>query len=556
LGVWVNGLWFLSLVISLTCALLATLLQQWARRYERVAYPHYSPQKRARIRAFYKHGVKKLHIPRAVDALPVLLHTSLFAFFAGLSVFVFGVHRTIFKVLTVWIGTCVILYLCLSVLPVIRKDSPYSTPLSGLFSFCLTGIRHLFFRLQRLPHIRNLIRVLLRSRDPRAVHLDDFFSHSMAKTAERYAFKLDPDIDYDSLLWTFQSLDEDSDLEKFFEGLPRLCSSETGRRLNLRQGFIEPNQDTLAYALTGLMDRTLSSNLVSDFLKQRRMIICSRAIVSTSLLDPWWILRRVLLDDWHEFLGCIEFGRFVRNWRDINDNVASFYAQCVAALTISTVPHRDERWYELASGLRNVSRPLLQKYLANGDSILLAYAIYIIRQTVRTYSGSAEYHREDILGASWKTLEKVCNLDIRRTLPELQHELCDLWNKLVRAAQRMTDQHPHYKIGCMTTLKNIRKSFIALHGNPDPATHPARADFNAVDDWDPVLDNPGFYPMCTDDSHRPSSPAMDLQFDEPPPSAPTNTTRMPLPQARWSPSPSARSLVPFPVAEPYVPVPN
>jgi hypothetical protein len=197
-----------------------------------------------------------------------------------------------------------------------------------------------------------------------------------------------------------------------------------------------------------------------------------------------------------------------------------------------------------------VSKPLLQRYLANGDSILLAYAIYIIRQTVHTYSGSAESHREDILGASGKTLETVCNLDIRRTLPELQHELCDLWNKLVRAARTMTNQHRHYMIGCMTTLKNIRKSFIALHGSPD--TGPA--DFNAVDDWDPVLDNPMFYPMCTNASHSPSSPAMDLQFDEPPPSAPTNTTHMPLPQPQWSqPAPPQ---VPFPVARPYVPPPN
>ncbi|KAF8257623.1 hypothetical protein EI94DRAFT_1541594, partial [Lactarius quietus] len=28
-AIWVNSLWFLSLVISITCALLATLLQQW-----------------------------------------------------------------------------------------------------------------------------------------------------------------------------------------------------------------------------------------------------------------------------------------------------------------------------------------------------------------------------------------------------------------------------------------------------------------------------------------------------------------------------------------------
>ncbi|KAH9965681.1 hypothetical protein BGW80DRAFT_1178651, partial [Lactifluus volemus] len=32
-AVWVNSLWFLSLVISLTCALLATMLQQWVHRY-------------------------------------------------------------------------------------------------------------------------------------------------------------------------------------------------------------------------------------------------------------------------------------------------------------------------------------------------------------------------------------------------------------------------------------------------------------------------------------------------------------------------------------------
>ncbi|KAF8265152.1 hypothetical protein EI94DRAFT_370118 [Lactarius quietus] len=38
----VNALWFLSLVIGITCALLATLLQQWARRYLKVTQPRYS----------------------------------------------------------------------------------------------------------------------------------------------------------------------------------------------------------------------------------------------------------------------------------------------------------------------------------------------------------------------------------------------------------------------------------------------------------------------------------------------------------------------------------
>ncbi|KAI0301524.1 hypothetical protein B0F90DRAFT_307068 [Multifurca ochricompacta] len=69
-AVWVNSLWFLSLAISITCALLATLLQQWARRYIKITQPRYSPHKRARIRAFFAEGVDKLHLPWAVEALP------------------------------------------------------------------------------------------------------------------------------------------------------------------------------------------------------------------------------------------------------------------------------------------------------------------------------------------------------------------------------------------------------------------------------------------------------------------------------------------------------
>ena len=69
--------------------------------------------------------------------------------------------------------------------------------------------------------------IQLRNHDPRTVQLGDFFSHSMRKTAEQFAFRLGPEIDLDSLMWTFQSLDEDKELEQFFEGLPGLCDSKT-----------------------------------------------------------------------------------------------------------------------------------------------------------------------------------------------------------------------------------------------------------------------------------------------------------------------------------------
>ncbi|KAF8475257.1 hypothetical protein DFH94DRAFT_603116, partial [Russula ochroleuca] len=89
-AVWVNSLWFLSLVMSLSCALWATSLHQWARRYIRVTQPaRCSPEKRARIRAFFADGVDKMHMPWAVEGLPALLHLSLFLFFGGLVIFLF-----------------------------------------------------------------------------------------------------------------------------------------------------------------------------------------------------------------------------------------------------------------------------------------------------------------------------------------------------------------------------------------------------------------------------------------------------------------------------------
>src|SRR6267378_480534 len=121
-AVWVNSLWFLSLVISLTCALLATLLQQWARRYMKATQTRYSPHKRARIRAFFAEGVEKLHLPWTVEALPALLHLSLFLFFAGLAVFLFNINHTVFNVTISWIGFCTSMYMCITFMPMFRHD--------------------------------------------------------------------------------------------------------------------------------------------------------------------------------------------------------------------------------------------------------------------------------------------------------------------------------------------------------------------------------------------------------------------------------------------------
>ena len=217
-AVWVNALWFLSLLTSISCALLATLLQQWARRYLRVTQPRYGPHKRARIRAFFAEGVEKFVLLWVAESLPTLLHVSLFLFFAGLVVFLCTVNFTIFKLALAWIGFCTAVYGGITFAPIFCHASPYFTPFTILFWQIVLGILDIVYHLRSSfgsPHLRR--RVGLRTlRD----HYHKLNMQGLHKTAEGTALDAPSEIDSRAFMWTFESLDEDHELERFFGGLP------------------------------------------------------------------------------------------------------------------------------------------------------------------------------------------------------------------------------------------------------------------------------------------------------------------------------------------------
>jgi hypothetical protein len=53
-----------------------------------------------------------------------------------------------------------------------------------------------------------------------------FLVQGMRKTAEETAFNSPSEIDTRAFLWTFDSLDEDHELERFFAGLPGFRGSK------------------------------------------------------------------------------------------------------------------------------------------------------------------------------------------------------------------------------------------------------------------------------------------------------------------------------------------
>ncbi|KAF8266731.1 hypothetical protein EI94DRAFT_1584058, partial [Lactarius quietus] len=128
----VNVYWFLSLILSLTCALSATLMQQWARRYRELAQRRGAIHRRGRMRAYIFDGINRFGMTRAVATMPTLLHISVFLFFAGLVEFLFPIYATVAHATLGCIGAFTIAYAILTALPNIYVNCPYATPLSGL----------------------------------------------------------------------------------------------------------------------------------------------------------------------------------------------------------------------------------------------------------------------------------------------------------------------------------------------------------------------------------------------------------------------------------------
>ena len=434
-AVWVNSLWFLSLVISLTCALLATFLQQWARRYMRVTQTRYSPHKRARIRAFFAEGVEKLHLPWAVEALPALLHLSLFLFFAGLAVFLFNINHTVFNVAISWVGFCTGMYVCITLIPIFRHDSPYYAPLSSSAWYLYTGIRFTVFRILWWAANRCNMRASIRER---AFVLwstyRDQALRGIRKEFEETAHGAPSEIDGRALMWTYESLDEDHELEQFFSGIPGFCSSKVVD--NAQSSLDNLRGETMALGLSGFLERTWSSNLLSETIKIRRLVICVRAIDAAHLSDAARETFNRIFRTQTALLESVELGHTLISRSNNDDQEADLLAEGMIACVIARAPQRNDRWFSLTMHHLGISEHVLRDYLDHGDSVLLANLIHFTRLFVHNF-----------LNANWETfpvyriiwlLRYKCNL--QNTLPELQYQFCYLWYKIVR--QGRVTYHP------------------------------------------------------------------------------------------------------------------
>ena len=92
------------------------------------------------MRAFFAGGANKMRLPWAVDALPLLIHVSLFLFFSGLVVFMRSINHSVYLSIISAIGVFSAVYVSFTCMPMFWPDSPYNTPLSLVVFFMLKAI--------------------------------------------------------------------------------------------------------------------------------------------------------------------------------------------------------------------------------------------------------------------------------------------------------------------------------------------------------------------------------------------------------------------------------
>jgi hypothetical protein len=302
----INILWLLSLGISLTCALLATLIQQWCRRYMALSYLHDMPHERARVRTFLFTGMEHFRMTKAVEAIPMLLHISVFLFFAGLVEFFLLSNNTVAWVFIGWVGLFVSVYAAMTIVPNIIFSCPYRTPFTGFlwrlshllavitlvftdaFTTSLDGfLRHSWGLWGRIYRGASTSIAPLLDREKLVKQITThkhWFSEGLHRRVVANAIDASSSVDRDALIWTLSKLDEDKEVEDYVSRIPGFFDSRVvPEALQTMFGLMDSppsgGDSVLAVRLGGLLKTCLPNAAgVEPDVDKDRLNICLTAI--------------------------------------------------------------------------------------------------------------------------------------------------------------------------------------------------------------------------------------------------------------------------------------
>ena len=314
-------------------------------------------------------------------------------------------------------------------------------------------------------------------------------SQGVLKTAEETALGSPSEIVARAFMWTFDCLDEDHELERFFSGLPGFRTSKVVD--DPLPKLSEEQKAQLLDGLIALLDTTFSSDILPQSVKNRRAIVCAKAIDPADIVMAFHVLNRLLSK--YEYRGPLaaEITQIVRGWDHNGGENSSLIAHATACYILLTEQQRDdEPWFILASTELGIPETLVRDYAAHGDNLSLAILIHLTCQQLSHF-----------WEPSWPThalsdaVEGAFKFNAQDTLPELQHKFCALWNQIILESRNNV-------IRSQAILRPIYQIFLALHSGADYVPTPFSLSTASNDD---ILSELSMYSLCNIPGHHPDS---------------------------------------------------
>ena len=159
-ALWVNGLWFASLVVSLATASLGMLVQSWLREY--LAGEWISPQEKLRARQYRHPAMEHWRVFEIAAALPLLLQVALGLFFLGLCFFTEAVDPRMGDTTIPIVGAWAFFFLMTTLAPLLSPRCPFKVLL--LKDVMRLGRKYLMPFL--FAHIRRLRSLFIKQERP------------------------------------------------------------------------------------------------------------------------------------------------------------------------------------------------------------------------------------------------------------------------------------------------------------------------------------------------------------------------------------------------------
>ncbi|KAF8493460.1 hypothetical protein F5888DRAFT_827922 [Russula emetica] len=389
----VNALWFLSLVIAIVSAFYVMLVQQWIRRYTQTLADLKLTTDQERVRSCLFLGTQKYKMSHAIGLIPLPLHISVFLFFSGLIVFLFTISNAIAIVITVAVVLIGLLYAGLTILPITDDVCPYFTPMSDVWwyiqhSIVSAGVSGCHLALEQF---RNRSGAIIGARPGRLSNWSDFLKDTIDRNRGhlkdglrgnifRHAKTAPVDVDLSTLTWLLQRpiMGEKGKLQGFIESIPpqilvqlSFLEAESGKK-TIRDHLFNLFQDCL-----GNKDKLQPKE------RSQRLGICLDAfyqiVKPSSFLDkdPEMVLQYV----WSNFKDLDP----VRKLWDDSDPAIRIFSRSICAhlsrniLRKSKPDKSEQSWLREFVGKQPedaIFDPQLPNYLSTWDHFILVSFVY------------------------------------------------------------------------------------------------------------------------------------------------------------------------------------